>query len=199
MKQLCLLVAVLGIIFAGCNASPNPQRAATPPNAVKPPGDSASSVPLSVKTWKETEALIAGHKGKVVVVDLWSTWCQPCIDEFPGLVKLHEKHSGNVVCISANLNYSGAKGETPEDTRVEVLKFLNDQKANFQNVLCADPDTDVYQTLSLAAVPAVLVYDKSGELRKRFDNETNEYGEAGFKYDLHIAPFVEMLVSDGTK
>ena len=90
---------------------------------------------VTVKTWKETEELIASHKGKVVVVDIWSTWCGPCVQEFPGLVKLHQQHGGEVVCISLNLNYSGAKDETPEDSREEVLKFLNKQKADVPNIL----------------------------------------------------------------
>jgi thiol-disulfide isomerase/thioredoxin len=158
--------------------------------------DPAASVPLAVKTWKETEELIAGHQGKVVVVDIWSTWCGPCIQEFPGLVKLHQKHRGDVVCISLNLNYSGAKGESPDESREEVLKFLNKQNADFQNILCADPDSDIYKKLGLAAVPAVLVYDKTGQMRKRFDNETEEYGKEGFKYDPHIIVFVEMLLNE---
>jgi len=31
-------------------------------------------VPLEIASWKETQAKIAGHRGKVVVVDLWTTW-----------------------------------------------------------------------------------------------------------------------------
>lgn len=52
--------------------------------------------------------------------------------------------------------------------------------------MCADPDDAIYQKLGLAAVPAVLVYDKTGEMRKRFDNETEQYGRESFKYDHNV-------------
>lgn len=196
MQSRYLTVVVLCALTLGCSVSPSPQHDPGPTAPAKPAAVTTPAVNLSVATWKETEAMIAGHKGKVVVVDLWSSWCEPCIAEFPGLVKLQEKHGDKVVCISFNLNYSGATGETPEDSRAEVLKFLGEQKAEFQNILCSEPDTDVYQTLHLAAVPAVLVYDKSGQLRKRFDNENDEYGKEGYKYDPHVAGLVETLLAE---
>lgn len=195
MRQFSLSLALLCALTLGCGVAPSPQADSKSPLPATP-ARPASSIPLSVATWKKTEAMIAGHRGQVVVVDLWSTWCDPCLREFPGLVKLHNEHRGKVVCMSVNLNYSGAKGESPEDTRAEVLKFLTEQKADFQNILCGDADTDVYEALHLASVPTALVYDKSGKMRKRFDNESNEYGKEGFKYDPHIAHLVEMLLEE---
>ncbi|RLT04703.1 MAG: hypothetical protein DWI21_13930, partial [Planctomycetota bacterium] len=39
----------------------------------------AATVTLDIKNWDETLALVAEHKGKVVVLDLWSTSCDPCM------------------------------------------------------------------------------------------------------------------------
>jgi hypothetical protein len=48
---------------------------------------------------------------------------------------------------------------------------------------------------NLASIPAVYVYDRLGKLAKRFDNETGEFGEAGFTYEKHISPLVEQLLA----
>jgi thiol-disulfide isomerase/thioredoxin len=180
----------------GCGGQPVAQIDSKPTLPASSVAELSRSVPLSVATWKETEAMIAQHKGKVVIVDLWSSWCDPCLKEFPGLVKLHHKYGDKIVCFSVNLNYSGAKDESPEDSRAEVVKFLAEQRVDFQNILCGDPDTDVYEKLKLASVPATLIYDKTGQMRKRFDNESDEYGKEGFKYDPHVALIVETLVRE---
>jgi thiol-disulfide isomerase/thioredoxin len=193
MRWHCLALTVLCSYMLGCGAQPMAQLDSKP---TLPARSAEVPPPLSVATWKETEAIIAKHKGKVVVVDLWSSWCDPCLKEFPGLVKLHHQDGDKIACLSVNLNYSGAKDESPEDSRAEVLKFLTEQGADFQNILCADPDTDVYEMLKLASVPAVLIFDKTGQMRKRFDNESDEYGKEGFKYDPHITLFVETLVNE---
>ncbi len=162
-------------------------------------GDSkapAQGLQLVTASWDDTQALIARHQGKVVVVDFWSTWCEPCVKEFPNLVKIHEQFDGKVVCISVNCNYSGAADESAEDAREEVHKFLKAKKANFTHVLCKDADTYVLTKLKAASVPIVRVYDKQGQLHKQFINDDREYGDEGFEYAKHIVPLVETLAAD---
>ena len=72
-------------------------------------------VSLEVVTWEQTQKLVAAHKGKIVVLDAWSTSCQPCMKEFPNLVKLHEKYGKKgLVCISLSCDYQGIKNKPPE-------------------------------------------------------------------------------------
>lgn len=160
--------------------------------------DAAASTNAAVQlaSWEETEKLIAEQQGKVVVVDVWSTWCTPCVKEFPGLVKLHQEHGEKVACMSINCNFTGAAGEKPEDARAEVERFLTTQGATFTNVISTTPDEQLFQKLEAAAVPVVRVYDKNGKLRKQFDNDEDEYGEEGFTYEKHIAPLVEELIAE---
>ena len=58
------------------------------------------NVKLTAGTWKDVEALVAMSSGKIVVVDIWSTSCLPCITEFPHLVEMQKTHGDKVVCIS---------------------------------------------------------------------------------------------------
>ena len=116
--------------------------------------------------------------------------------ELPHLVQLHQQHKDRVTCITVNLDYTGGADKTPESLKASVLKLLVPRKATCLNVICGDKDELVYERLGLAAVPAVLVYDKSGQLRKRFDNEQGECGAEGFGYDEHIVPLVEQLLAE---
>ena len=156
---------------------------------------SGDSVSLEIKSWKETQALIAAQKGKVVVVDLWSTSCLPCMKEFPNLVALHKKYPADkITCISVSCDYEGLEDEPPESKKPSVIKFLNSTEATCTNLLLSDADIDVYESIGLAAIPAVYVYDTQGNLAKRFDNDSGEYGDEGFTYKDHIEPLIEQLI-----
>ncbi len=116
--------------------------------------------------------------------------------EFPNLVQLHETYPNRVACISVNVNYDGSVNAPPSSYREEVLRFLVRQNAAFQNVICSDADEQLYSLIDLGAVPAIYVYGKDGRMRKRFDNDSGEYGEEGFTYEKHVIPLVEQLLAE---
>jgi thiol-disulfide isomerase/thioredoxin len=170
--------------------------------SVSPSGtaDEKSGKPAAVEltdgTWKDVEALIAKNSGKVVVVDLWSTACLPCMTEFPNLVALQKAHPDKVVCISFNLDYAGIKSKGPDYYRPKVEAFLKKQMAGFANVLSTDAADKVFEDLELTSIPAVYVYGKDGKLAKRFDDSLLEEGkEEAFTYTNDINPFVEKLLT----
>jgi thiol-disulfide isomerase/thioredoxin len=184
--------------FAGCqDQSPeSPQAGSDRPPAVAQSEQAGveSEVTVNVASWSEVQDIVASHRGKVVVVDLWSTWCVPCMREFPNLVKLQKQFPDQVACISVNLNYDGSDDAPPQSHRDEVLKFLTRQNASFQNIICSDPDEMMYDKLDLGSIPAIYVYDKQGNVHRRFDNDAGEYGEEGFTYEQHVIPLVKELI-----
>jgi len=196
MLAICLL-------FAGCQertppASPEAATQAKSPEVIETPVDAKQEVTVEVKSWAEVQQMVADHRGKVVVVDIWSTWCENCMKEFPNLVKLHRQFPDTVACISVDIDYDGLEDEPPESFHDKVLAFLSKHEATFQNVISSDPGDDVYDALEVIAIPVVLVYDREGNLKKKFTNEDNEYGDDGFKYQQHIIPLVEELLGDET-
>ena len=106
---------------------------------------------------------IARQRGKVVVVDVWATYCPPCMRDFHHLVELHrEENPHKVVCVSLNIDNQGL---APVDRLVpRVLQFLEKQKATFDNILMTDDADRVYRSLGLVGIPAVLIYDQQGRL-----------------------------------
>lgn len=180
----CILLAG---VASGCDAKRSPPSAAPPrastDQAAAPAADTAvpeaapvDAVDVQVKDHDGIVKLIESKRGKVVVMDCWSTWCEPCKKEFHNLVELHQQYGPDkLACISLSFNYEGAKRETPEEHREEVLDFLREQGATFDNVIASVPAEDLYKLLKFktASVPAVFVYDRQGELARQFSGEVS--------------------------
>ena len=114
----------------------------------------------------------------------------------PNLVKLHEKRAKDgVVCMSLSCDYAGIKSKPPEFYRERVLKFLQKQKATFQNLLSSVPADELFEKMNLASIPAVYVYGRDGKLVKRFDNEQARTEEENFTYE-DVTALVEKLLAE---
>jgi thiol-disulfide isomerase/thioredoxin len=137
-----------------------------------PEGD---DVKLEVATPKEVDATIADQKGKIVVVDIWATWCIPCKKEFPHLVVLHKEHAKDgVACMSIAMD--------TEKQHDNALKFLKEKGAAFANFRMERDDdaTSAWQEKhKMQALPVVLVFGRDGNLAKKFEGDT----EHNFSYD----------------
>ena len=155
------------------------------------------NVKLVAGTWKDVEALVAKNAGKIVVVDVWSTSCLPCMTEFPELVKMHREHGEKVVCISFNVDYVGIKSKPAATYEKNVQEFLQKHNATCTNILSTMPSDEIFQSLELPSIPAVYVYGTDGQLLKRFDDSLLVDGkEEAFTYKADIHPFVEKLLPD---
>jgi thiol-disulfide isomerase/thioredoxin len=165
---------------------------APPPGAVS----TATSAPnVEVLSWDQTQKRREEFLGKVVVLDVWSTYCDPCIREFPNLVALQKQFGEKVRCISFDTDYSGAVREPPESFRKPVLEFLTKRGASgLLNVISSDPSEDFYNKIRLGGPPAVFVYDQSGKLVKRFDN-SQAPKTPEFTYQRDVVPLVEKLLA----
>ena len=155
----------------------------------------AVQVELTAGTWKDVETLVAKHRGKVVVVDVWSTSCAPCMQEFPGLVKLHQEHQKDVICVSFNVDYVGIPNKPADFYRPRVETFLKKQKATFVNLLSTQDSDAFFAARELSSIPAVYVYGRDGQLAKRFDESLLQDGEEeAFTYAADVTPFVKKLI-----
>ena len=154
-----------------------------------------SDITLQAGTWKDVESLVKANKGKVVIVDVWSTSCLPCMTEFPNLVKIHNAHKEQIVCISFNVDYVGIKNKGADYYRPRVEEFLKKENASFTNILCTTESDKVFEALELSSIPAVYVYDAEGKLAQRFDDSMLDDGEEeAFTYEKDINPFLKSLL-----
>jgi thiol-disulfide isomerase/thioredoxin len=154
-----LLAAVL-LTLPGCGPAAGP---AVPP---------AGPPPVAVRLVDHDGLLreIGRHRGKVVVLDCWSTSCPPCVKEFPGLVALAAKHGETVACLSLAVEYDGL-GE-PEDFLPPVQAFLEKVGAGkVVNLLSTEEADGLCQKLDFVSVPAVFIWNPAGELAIRYDDD----------------------------
>ena len=151
---------------------------------------------LSAATWKDVEKLVADHSGRIVVVDVWSTSCLPCMTEFPHLLTLQKTHGEKLVCVSFNVDYVGIKSKPAEYYRPRVETFLRKHNATVINLMCTMESDRLFADLELDSIPAVYVYGTDGKLKRRFDSSLLEDGEEeAFTYAADINPFVAELIS----
>jgi thiol-disulfide isomerase/thioredoxin len=149
-----LLLAILCCFGVGCNRS------------------GADSVPPAASTvqilnYEGIEKLIASKRGKVVVVDVWSTSCPECVKTFPEFVALAKRFGPDkLACISLSLDFEGLG--KPEDRLPDVQKFLSERGATFENVLASEADDVICKKMEIPAPPAVFVFDRDGNLKQRF-------------------------------
>lgn len=123
---------------------------------------SASSFPLSVELAdiNGAEQSLGAHEGKVVIVDLWGTWCPPCRAEIPSFIKLQEQY-GDQGFQMIGINYERT-GDSEKDLQL-VKDFVKEQGINYP---CAMGTRAIQKQIpNFRAFPTTIFIDRSGKVR----------------------------------
>lgn len=108
--------------------------------------------------------LIKERKGKILLLNFWATWCIPCRDEFPDLVKIANKYQ------SQNVEVIGISADYQDEIESKIQPFLKSQHASFKNyVKNVEDDEGLINSINpewSGALPATFVYGTDGVLRE---------------------------------
>lgn len=139
-----MLVALL--ILAGCG------RGGSVPVA---------SIKVEKVTARDLRQIVNDAKGKVVLINVWATWCPPCREEFPDLVRLQRDYrarNAQVLLVSAN----------DDSEMAELKQYVAERGVDFPIYLKAEKDQEFINGLDpqwSGALPATFIFDPTGKLR----------------------------------
>lgn len=111
---------------------------------------------LSLKDLTGSTQSLEGYRGRVVVLNFWATWCEPCKKEMPDLSAIQNDYA------ALGVQVIGAAGDSAADS-AKVLKFIREVKVNFP--VWVGASTDDMKRFGVAEVlPATVIVDKNGKI-----------------------------------
>ena len=122
----------------------------------RPPRIGTAAPDFTVKDSDRTVTL-GQYKGQVVVLNFWATWCPPCIEEMPSLVRMQQRMQAKgvtVLAVSVDVDESNYK------------RFLRDHGVNLLTV--RDPDQKSNSLYGTSKFPETYVIDRGGVVRRKF-------------------------------
>lgn len=115
-----------------------------------------------------TEIALSQFKGKIILLNLWASWCPPCVKELPGLDRLQQRLGGNefvVVTVSLDEDLELAR-RMFVDLSIESLKLFSQSSANLA------------KTFPVDLLPVTIIIDRDGQamglLRGALDWDNSE-------------------------
>lgn len=157
LRLIRFFLGVAAIVLAGCNQ--HPASPSQPKDALVPAGEIGSRLPdFSVKDLEGHEISSTDLRGKVVIIDFWATWCQPCKKEMPGYQKLLDRYG------SRGFVVIGFKFDTMRDTEDPVL-FA--KKIGVRYPLAVATAELKQKFGGIEGLPTTMLYDRQGILRKK--------------------------------
>ena len=133
MKFCCLRLACFtGLTIFLLSAAYAPAQIMAVATATVGP---VSALPKVTQIDNVALAKLVKPNGKPLIINFWATWCDPCREEFPDLVKIDAAYRGKVDFLTVSL-------DDLEDKDTVVPKFLNEMKAAMPTYLLITPDED---------------------------------------------------------
>jgi thiol-disulfide isomerase/thioredoxin len=184
MLLIALIIAVSSL--SGCGGSQNVNSNAVPPPTVstsptptpisqeKPSSEypplTASIAQADLKNMDGSTFKIADKKGKILLINLWATWCGPCLAEMPALVTMQQKYGDQGVEI-LGLNTDDESDHMMSDINEVVQK----KGINYPVVFGDEKTQAAFLNISkFAGIPQSFIVDRDGNLRAVFKGANPE-------------------------
>lgn len=169
-RRACLLILPLAVLYfvVACsqrstnNSDPTPVLTQPPSTAfpMPPIGNDGQLPDLGWTLADGQRGGLSQQRGKVLVLDLYATWCEPCRRSIPHLIDLHERFQAKGLAV-VGLNVGG-----PDD-RIKVAGFASEFRISYP---LGFPDKQLTDLLlsDNSSIPQTFVFDRNGQLIKRY-------------------------------
>jgi thiol-disulfide isomerase/thioredoxin len=102
---------------------------------------------------------LSSFRDKIVIINFWASWCSPCIEEIPSLIKLVEKYNGDVVLVAVST-------DTNADDVTSFLKsFPGLKNPNIKIVL--DSNSEISKKYMTTRMPESYIFSKNLKFQKK--------------------------------
>jgi thiol-disulfide isomerase/thioredoxin len=118
------------------------------------PWNDATAPPLALKDLTGSPQTLADYRGRLVLLNFWATWCEPCRDEMASMQKLQERLSGRPFVVLL-VNYGEA--------RARVADFVKREAIGFPILL--DPNQDAPRAWRVRVLPSSFLIAPDGRVR----------------------------------
>ena len=127
---------------------------------------------FSLPDLKGGKVRLADYRGKIVVINFWTTWCTACVAEIPELVQLENQHKGNLVVLGVSLDSlpdddgDQAPTNSLDEIKGKVARVVESRNINYPVFL--DVHGDAGGQYNGGELPTTVIVDADGNIRRRF-------------------------------
>ena len=139
---------ILVVLVAACSES----------GAAAPQGVNTGNVArdFTLETVEGSSVSLTDHRGQVVLINFWATWCPPCRAEIPDLQSTYlERREDGFVVLGVNV----------EESRAQVQQFMDEVEMTYPALL--DEGGEVLQTYRANGLPMSVLVDPEGVIQVR--------------------------------
>ncbi len=127
-------------------------------------------IPVIDEAWLQDK--IKNRNGKILFVNVWATWCEPCVAEFPDLVKINNKHK------NSGFEFLSISVDMVSEIETKIKPFLSEQSADFNVVVANEKRSEqIINVLNPGwngAIPVTIIFDENGK-RREFISEARDF------------------------
>jgi len=125
---------------------------------VRAPSIGAAAPAFTARGLNDEPVSLAGLRGKIVVLNEWATWCEPCRDELPQLEALHRQFAPQgLVMVGVSVDGAGMGGDVRDFAQAHGMTYP----------IWLDPDKQLALKFLTLGVPETFLIDRTGVIRWR--------------------------------
>ena len=170
LLTIIAVVAVLAATYLADRATRQPRKGvvslAAGNSAGKPNAAAKPAPEVTLKDLEGKDLSLSQYKGKVVLVNFWATWCEPCQVEIPWLIEIQQKYAAKgFTVLGIAMDEEGAKVVTPWVSKERFDVNGAKSQMNYPIVIGNDAAADKFG--GLLGYPTSVLITRDGKIVKR--------------------------------
>ncbi len=165
MKKIIIILSLMTLMTAFVPAQDTPPMSAVQERLYKAgfgiPPQTMIAPEFSAEDMDGNRISLSSQRGKVVLLNLWATWCPPCRAEMPSMENLYQKLKDRNFTILAI-----STPTPPRETREKIVDYINDNGYTFPVLI--DDSREISYQYGSGSIPTSWIIDADGKVLARF-------------------------------